>query len=62
MRFCPECGGLVHVYYAFRAAQCQHCGREWPLDRYALAIEACQTMEDYCAAQASAMKAVGAHA
>jgi len=51
MRFCPECGGLVHVYYAFRAAQCQHCGREWPLDRYELAIEAFQTMEDYRAAQ-----------
>lgn len=59
MRFCPECGGLVHVYYAFRAAQCQRCGREWPLDRYELAIEAFQTMEDYCVAQISAMKTGG---
>lgn len=62
MRFCPECGGLVHVFYAFQIAQCQRCGREWALDRYELAIEAFQMTEDYCAAQISAMKAVGAHA
>ncbi len=40
MRFCPECGGLVHILYAFQVARCQCCGREWALGRYELAIEA----------------------